>query len=56
MITLTVIGIIVLGFIFGIMATLGGILVIFIDPIIAVIMIWLIIKLIKWIKLKLSKK
>ena len=52
MITLTIIGIIVLVIIFTVICLAGGFVVIFLDPIIAVLLIWLVVKLIKRIKRK----
>ena len=46
MITLCILGIIFLVFVFALVALAGGFLVIFIDPIIAVLIIWLCVKLI----------
>lgn len=54
MITLCILGIILLVVALAAVTIAGGVLVMFIDPIIAVLIIWLCIKLIKWIKSKLS--
>ena len=55
MITLLVLGIIVLAFIFALVTLAGGLLVVFIDPIIAILIIVLVVKLIKWIISKFRK-
>ena len=52
MITLSILLILILAVVFIVLCFVGGALVIFIDPLIAILVIWLIAKIIKRIKRK----
>ena len=54
MITLTVIGVVILAILIAIVSLVGGVVVVFLDPIIAILIIWLVGKIIKMVKEKLN--
>lgn len=54
MITLTILGIVILIIALTVVTMIGGAIVMFIDPIIAIALIWLVVKFVKWIIQKLK--